>query len=137
MRQTLCLLQNGHDSHFTYRLSPPAHILRTINGDTITEYPPDESDFVTGRYSENPVGRLATFSFTHDLYDGTYEVQVENWARTSSYTVSSEDMEYPLEFELAPYFAHYTVWATIVDDNGVIYDTEYRFDLGPLDNTTE
>lgn len=136
-RLDINLVSNGYDAHFTHKVSSHAHILRTINGDTITEYPPDESDSVAGSYSENPVGRVAMLSFTHDLYDGTYEIQVENWARTSSYTVSSEDLENPLEFELPPYFAHYTVWATIVDDNGVICDTEYRFDLGPLDNLTE
>ena len=133
----ISLVSNGYSSHFTHRLSPRAHILRTINGDTIIEYPPDESDSVAGSYSENPVGRLAMFSFTHNLYDGTFEVLVENWERTDSYTISSEELEYPLQLELAPYFAHYTVYATIVDEMGVIYDTEYRFDLGPLDSFSE
>lgn len=60
---------------------------------------------------------------------------MENWARTSSYTVSSEDLEHPMQLDLAPYFAHYTVRAAIVDDEGVIYHTEYRFDLGPMDES--
>ena len=119
--------------HFERNLSSHAHILRTKSGGVTKEYPPASPDSVTGSYSQELRYRTATFSFTHKLYDGTFEVQVENWDRTSSYTVSSEEFAYPLQFELAPYFAHYTVRATIVDDKGVIYDTEYRFDLGPLD----
>lgn len=127
----------GYDSHFESQLSPPARILSASVENKIVEYSDKFSDSVARSYSEDPIGRWAMLSFTHELYDGTFEIQVENWARTSSYTISSEDLEYPLEFELAPYFAHYTVRATIVDDKGVIYDTEYRFDLGPLASVNE
>lgn len=118
----------GHDSHFESQISPPARILRTTTENTTTEYPFTESDYVAKSYSENPIAVCATLSFTHELYDGTFEILVENWARTSSYMVSSEDLEHPMQLDLAPYSAHYTVRATIVDDEGVIYDTEYRFD---------
>ena len=121
--------------HFKQQLSPHAHILRTISDDVTKEYPPASPDSVTELHSQELCYRNATFSFTHPLYDGTYEVLVENWDRTSSYTISSEAFEEPFVLELPPYFAHYTVWATIVDDKGVIYDTEYRFDLGPLNQS--
>ena len=127
----------GYDSHFESQLSPPARILSASVENKIVEYSAKFSDSVARSYSEDPIARVAMLSFTHELYDGTFEILVENWARTSSYTISSEDLEYPLQFELAPYFAHYTVRATIVDDKGVIYDTEYRFDLGPLASVNE
>ena len=123
----------GYDSHFNSRLSPPGRILRVSGENTAAGYLPDGVDFVARTCSEDPIARDAMLSFTHELYDGTFEVLVENWERTHSYTVSSGELEYPLQLELTPYFAHYTVWATIVDEMGVIYDTEYRFDIGPLD----
>ena len=127
----------GYDSHFDSQLSSPGRILRVSGENTATGYLPDGVDFVAKTCSKDPIARVAMLSFTHELYDGTFEVLVENWERTDSYTVSSGELEYPLQLELAPYFAHYTVWATIVDEMGVIYDTEYRFDIGPLDVFSE
>lgn len=69
-----------------------------------------------------------TLSFSHELYTGDFTVQVEDWGCTDSYLVSSDQLEEPFVLPLAPYSAHYTVYATVTDGK-TVYETEFRFDV--------
>ncbi len=60
--------------------------------------------------------------------EGFYEVKVENWDRTSSYTVLSSDLEDDV-LPLAPYSAHYTVYGTFKTVRATTYEMSFAFDV--------
>lgn len=72
-----------------------------------------------------------TLEFSYDPVD--YTVLVENWDRSESYTVSSDDLENNLLL-LAPYSAHYTVSGGFDTVRNTHYEMEFYFDIGlPID----
>ncbi len=66
-------------------------------------------------------------TFSYAPLDG-YEVQVEDWERTKSYFVSSDDLSENV-LPLAPYSAHYTVYRTFATVRETIYEMKYTFDV--------
>ena len=66
--------------------------------------------------------------FSHDLYTSSYTVEVENWDRSTSRQLFSEDLEDPFLLPLVPYSAHYTLYANFRDGDEV-YEMAYRFDV--------
>jgi len=59
---------------------------------------------------------------------GGYEVQVESWDKTSSYAASSDDLTDDV-LTLAPYSAHYTVYATFDSFRNTTYEMKFVFDV--------
>ena len=66
-------------------------------------------------------------SFTCEPRDG-YEIVVENWDRTESYSVSGEDLTDGV-LELPPYSAHYTVYGTFKTVRDTTYEMAFSFDV--------
>ena len=60
--------------------------------------------------------------------EGDYEVKVENWERTASYTVSSNELVDDV-LALAPYSAHYTVYSTFTTVRDTSYEMAFFFDV--------
>ena len=79
-----------------------------------------------GGVSGVPVTQVK-LSFSYEPSDG-YTVRVENWDRTESYTVSSEDLNDDV-LPLAPYDAHYTVYGTFSTVRNTTYGMEFYFDI--------
>jgi beta-lactamase regulating signal transducer with metallopeptidase domain len=67
-------------------------------------------------------------TFSYEPVNG-YEVQVENWDRTTSYFISSDELAGNL-LPLAPYSAHYTVYGRFESVGETIYEMQFRFDVG-------
>lgn len=65
--------------------------------------------------------------FSYRPVDG-YEIRVENWERTESYCVASEDLTDDT-LPLAPYSAHYTVTGNFATVRATVYEMEFRFDV--------
>lgn len=59
---------------------------------------------------------------------GDYEIRVETWDRTQSYTVSGADLTDHV-LELAPYNAHYTVTGRFAAVQGTVYKMAFAFDV--------
>lgn len=57
-----------------------------------------------------------------------YKIRVENWERTESYYVASEDLTNDT-LPLAPYSAHYTVTGSFATVRDTVYEMEFLFDV--------
>jgi len=62
-----------------------------------------------------------------------FEIKVENWDRTYSYTIERGTQASPYIIDLPPYSAHYTVCATLESEDGAVYEAQFQFELGNLD----
>lgn len=60
--------------------------------------------------------------------EGDYEINVENWERKASYTVSSNELADGV-LSLAPYSAHYTVYGTFTTVRDTTYEMRFSFDV--------
>ena len=78
----------------------------------------------------------AILDFSHSLVSD-FAVKVESWDRESSYMISSSSFQEQMVLPLADYPAHYTIYAKFHGTDESIYEAEYRFDFGDLDNTTQ
>ena len=75
----------------------------------------------------------AEFSFSQALA-GPFSVEIENWDRTSSYTITQDESEDTFAVLLPSYSAHYRVYANFSRDKGTIYKAEFRFEIETADN---
>lgn len=85
-----------------------------------------------GIFGSTPYSKAA-FSFSKELA-APYSVLVETWDRSNSYTVTQTDMTQPFVLEIPEYPAHYTVCASFYDQNGNVYEAEFRFEIGDTDS---
>ena len=91
---------------------------------------------------ETPSGMIgyeadeAILDFSHSLVSD-FAVKVESWNRESSYTIFGSSFHEEMILPLADYPAHYTIYAKFHGPDESIYEAEYRFDFGDLDNTTQ
>lgn len=70
-------------------------------------------------------------AFSYDPVD--YTVLVENWDRSESYIIHSDELENDV-LPLAPYSAHYTVSGSFDTVRNTHYEMEFYFDIGlPVD----
>lgn len=67
--------------------------------------------------------------FEGQLCPEGYSVSVMNWDCSQQDLLYSEDLEDPLLLPLAPYDAHYMIFAKLLDEQGVEYEMVYRFDV--------
>lgn len=100
-------------------------VSRTVDGTTIRGSEPEYSGI--GGVSGFNVDQVKFF-FSHDLCSDGFTVQVENWEHTSMYQVNSAELAEPYVLPLAPYSAHYTVYADLTDGN-TVYEMQYQFDI--------
>lgn len=85
----------------------------------------------SGAFGYDTVGATATLDFS-DVPTSEFVVKVETWDRQDGYTVSQSELDEKDVLPLAPYSAHYTVYATFSRKDGVLYDAEFRFDFGDV-----
>ena len=108
------------------------HLWRTKDGErTLVHeeiYPEGEYHGIFGNAFE-PME--ATFDFSSELAE-PFEVLVESWDYSTSYTVSQTDLRDGFTMELPDYSAHYTVYASFYDENGNLYEAEFWFNLGDI-----
>ncbi len=94
----------------------------------------DEEQKVSEHLNDEGVGGIHGFPATQvKLYfsyapAGDYEIKVENWERTDSYTVSSSRLTDDI-LPLAPYSAHYTVYGTFKTVRDTTYEMKFLFDV--------
>ena len=93
-----------------------------------------ELEETSGALDDAGVGGLFGFAvkqaelrFSYAPTNG-YKVKVENWDRTKSYTVTSEDLV-ENRLPLAPYSAHYTLSGSFFTARDTIYEVEFYFDV--------
>ena len=105
---------------------------RTEDGEQILVheeiYPEGEYHGIFGNAFEP---REATFDFSSELAE-PFEVLVESWDYSTSYTVSQTDLRDGFTMELPDYSAHYTVYASFYDENGNLYEAEFWFNIGDI-----
>ncbi|MGN1003421.1 MAG: hypothetical protein ACI4O5_01200, partial [Oscillospiraceae bacterium] len=107
-------------------------VLRIEQGGEEQEISEVLNDTAVGGVSGFPVTHVQ-LSFTCEPRDG-YEVVVENWDRTESYSLSGEDLTDAV-LELAPYSAHYTVRGTFEAVRDTTYEMAFSFDVELLDES--
>lgn len=105
---------------------------RTEGGEKVlvyeSVYPEDEYHGIFGNdYTPNE----AAFDFSYELA-APFSVLVESWDYSSSYTVSQTEMSDGITTELPDYPAHYTVFASFLDQNGNLYEAEFWFNIGEI-----
>lgn len=66
-------------------------------------------------------------SFSYAPMDN-YKIKVENWERTESYYISSDELTDNI-LHLAPYSAHYTVTGSFATVRETVYEMEFVFDI--------
>ncbi len=59
---------------------------------------------------------------------GAYQIQVEDWERTTSYFVNGSDLVEGY-LQLAPYSAHYTVYGNFRSVRATTYEVKFSFDI--------
>lgn len=91
------------------------------------QYPAEET---YGLFGHKPYDE-ASVSFTKELA-APCMVRIEFWDRSESYTITQEDFAEQFSFKLPSYSAHYTVFASFEEQNGDVYDVEFRFDIGDI-----
>lgn len=84
------------------------------------------SDGAAGGVYGYPVTEVR-LTFSYEPRDG-YEIQVENWDRTESYVISSDELIDGV-LPLAPYSAHYTVYGVFETVRETIYEMKFTFDV--------
>lgn len=108
------------------RFHSASTVLRIEQGGEEQEISEVLNDTAVGGVSGFPVTHVQ-LSFTYEPRDG-YEVIVENWDHTESYSVSGDELtDYVLE--LAPYSAHYTVYGTFETVRDMTYEMAFSFDV--------
>ncbi len=109
------------------KLMQASRTVRSISrGNTRLGINENLNDEGIGGVSGYPVTQV-TLNFSYAPAGG-YSVRVENWERTESYGISSEDLENNV-LPLAPYDAHYTVSGTFVTVWDTTYVVEFTFDV--------
>lgn len=88
-----------------------------------------KEEITAGTFGYDPYE--ATFSFSYTLA-GPFTVEIENWERTSSYTITQDELGDPFVVPLPSYPAHYRVYGDFLGDNGKIYKAELRFEIGAM-----
>ncbi len=73
----------------------------------------------------------AVFSFSHELA-APFSVLVESWDYSESYMISQTEMTFEFTMELPNYPAHYTVYASFLNDDGTMYEAEFWFNIGEV-----
>lgn len=91
-----------------------------------------ESSIPTGIFGHDPYE--AAFSFSYELA-GPFTVEIENWDRTSNYTITQDELDDSL-VPLPAYPAHYRVYADFQGENGKIFKAEFQFEIGDIDSVT-
>ena len=87
---------------------------------------------------ETPSGMIgfeadeAILDFSHTLVSD-FTVTVEAWDGSQNYTISGSSLETPMVLPLADYPARYMICGKFLGYNGVVYDAEFRFDFGEMD----
>jgi len=70
----------------------------------------------------------AAISFSHAVYND-YTIEIENWDRTELDSVNLDDYVEDDTFLLAPYNAHYTVYASFQFEGNRVIDVAFKFDV--------
>ena len=84
----------------------------------------DPNGIFGGAYPKN-----ARLSFSHELASEC-TVTIEPWNGAQSYTITLDGTSDNLTFDMPDYAAHYIITASLYGSDGVVYDAEYRFDIG-------
>ncbi len=88
-----------------------------------------ESDATHGRSVPAYRSYTATFHTTYG-FAGPTTVHVEKFDGNESYTVTHTEPGKVFSMELPKYRAEYTVYTTLKDKNGVLYEAEFWFKIG-------
>ena len=87
---------------------------------------------------ETPSGMIgyeadeAILDFSHTPVSD-FTVTVEAWDGSPNYTISGSSLETPMVLPLADYPARYMICGKFLGYNGLVYDAEFRFDFGEMD----
>lgn len=87
---------------------------------------------------ETPSGMIgyeadeAILDFSHTPVSD-FTITVEAWDGSPNYTISGSSLETPMVLPLANYPARYIICGEFLGYNGIVYDAEFRFDFGEMD----
>lgn len=84
------------------------------------------NDSGIGGVHGSPVTQVQ-LSFSYPPSEG-YKIKVENWERTESYYVSSDEMVNDT-LPLAPHSAHYSVTGNFATVRATVYEIKFEFDV--------
>lgn len=90
-----------------------------------------EEEFTAGIIGCDPYDAIFSFSYT---LAGPFTVEIENWDRTSSYTITQDELGDTFVVPLPSYPAHYKVYGDFEGENGEIYKAEFRFEIGAMNS---
>lgn len=101
-------------------------VLSIESGGEKQEVNEDLNDVGTGGVQGYPLTQVRLY-FSEEP-SGIYRVKVENWERTESYFVSSDQLAENV-LPLAPYSAHYTVYGSFATVRETVDEMKFSFDI--------
>ncbi len=117
-----------NESDDSRRSKIPASLISLSEGTVVVYDNKAEAEYPNGIFG-GAYPKDARLSFSHELASEC-TVTVEPWNGAQSYTITLDGTSDNLTFDMPDYTAHYIITASLYGSDGVVYDAEYRFDIG-------